>query len=67
MFLNITTSEKKIGFLLIETFRKLINPQNYGHLEAGGLLLFIRVSKNFVFMPDTNSSSNVGGHLRNNF
>ena len=26
-----TTSEMKTGFLLIEVFRKLINPQNYGH------------------------------------
>jgi hypothetical protein len=28
-----TTSEKKTGFLLIETFRKLFNPQIEGHLE----------------------------------
>jgi hypothetical protein len=35
-FLRITTSEKKTGFLLIETFKKLVNPQNYGHLEMGG-------------------------------
>ena len=32
-FLKVTTSEKKIGFLLIETFRKLFNTQSYGHLE----------------------------------
>jgi hypothetical protein len=38
-FLNITTSEKKNGFLLIEIFRKLVNPQNYGHQGSilGGL------------------------------
>jgi len=32
-FLYITTSEKKNGFFLIETFRKLISPQNDGHLD----------------------------------
>jgi hypothetical protein len=30
---QVTTSEKKNGFLLIETFRKLFNAQNHGHLE----------------------------------
>jgi hypothetical protein len=30
-FLNVTTSEKKNGFLSIEGFGKLIKPQNYGH------------------------------------
>jgi len=29
--LYVTTSEKKNGFLLIEVFSKLFNPQNYGH------------------------------------
>ncbi len=39
IFLNITTSEKKIGLLLIETFKKPINTQNYGHQGSilGGL------------------------------
>ena len=32
-FPNFTTSKKRIGLLLIETFRRLINPQNYGHLD----------------------------------
>jgi hypothetical protein len=34
-----TTSEKKFGFLLIEVFRKLFNPQSYGHQGSilGGL------------------------------
>ncbi len=32
-FFFVTTLEKKNGFLLIETFRKLFNPQNYGHLD----------------------------------
>jgi hypothetical protein len=38
-FLNITTSEKKIGFLLIEIFRKLFNPQISDHQGSilGGL------------------------------
>jgi hypothetical protein len=31
--LDCTTSKKKYGFLLIEVFRKLINPQNYGYLD----------------------------------
>ena len=35
-FSQITTSERENGFLLIETFRKLFNPQNQGHLETGG-------------------------------
>ena len=30
-FLKVTTYEKKTGFLLIETFKKPINTQNYGH------------------------------------
>jgi hypothetical protein len=38
-FLYCTTYEKKNGFLLIEVFRKLFNPQNYGHQGTilGGL------------------------------
>ena len=32
-FLFVTTSETKTGVLLIETFRKLFNSQNYGHRE----------------------------------
>src|SRR5210317_2158641 len=30
-FLYVTTSKKKLGFLLIAVFRKLINPQIEGH------------------------------------
>jgi hypothetical protein len=30
---QVTTSEVKTGLLLIETFRKLFNPQNDGHLD----------------------------------
>jgi hypothetical protein len=35
----VTTYEKKNGFFLIETFRKLFNPKNYGHQGSilGGL------------------------------
>jgi hypothetical protein len=40
-FLKITTGEKKTGFLLIEVFRKQINPQNDGHLVTGGHFLFV--------------------------
>jgi hypothetical protein len=52
-FLNVTTSEKKNGFLLIETFRKLFNPQNDDHQSSilGGLFLYCRVSKNLVYLP----------------
>jgi hypothetical protein len=32
-FLYVTTSKKENGFLLIEVFSKLINPQNDGHLD----------------------------------
>jgi hypothetical protein len=39
MFLKVTTPETKNGFLLIETFKKPINTQNYGHQGSilGGL------------------------------
>ncbi len=33
LFSNVTTAEKKSGLLLIEVFSKLINTQNYGHLD----------------------------------
>ena len=38
-FLNVTTCETKTDFLLIEVFRKLFNPQNYGRQGSilGGL------------------------------
>ena len=32
-FLFVTTYETESGFLLIEVFRKLINPQIEGHLD----------------------------------
>jgi hypothetical protein len=52
-FLFVSTYEKKNGFLLIGVFRKLFNTQKYGHQDSilGSLLLFIRVSKNFAFLP----------------
>jgi len=39
--LNVTTSEKKTGLLLIEVFSKLFNPQNYGYQGSilGGLII----------------------------
>ena len=41
---QITTGEEKLGLLLIEVFRKLINPQIDGHLDhlQGAIFLFIR-------------------------
>jgi hypothetical protein len=41
-FLLVTTSETKYGFLLIETFRKFFNTQNYGHQDSilGGLIIW---------------------------
>ena len=35
-FSFVTTSETKIGFLLIAVFERFFNPQNKGHLEACG-------------------------------
>ena len=41
IFLKVTIPEKKIGFLLIQIYRKLVNTQNYGHQGSilGALLL----------------------------
>jgi hypothetical protein len=39
---SITTSEAKTGALLIETFWKLFNAYENGHLATGGHLLFVR-------------------------
>jgi hypothetical protein len=52
-FSEVVTYMKKTGVLLIEVFRKHLNAQNYGHLGSvlGGLLLFVRISKNFAFQP----------------
>jgi len=36
-FLNITTSEKKTGFLLIEIFERFFNPKD-GHLKRVAIL-----------------------------
>ncbi len=46
-FLNITTYEKKTGFLLIEVFRKLFNTQNYGHQGTilGGLSYVVELNE----------------------
>jgi hypothetical protein len=33
----LTTDETENGLLLIELFKKLLNPHDYGHLETGGL------------------------------
>jgi len=39
-FLFVTGSETKISFLLIETFSKLVNPQNHGHPELIGVATY---------------------------
>jgi hypothetical protein len=41
--------------------KKLVNPQNKGHLVTGGLLLFVRVSKNSELWPVRDPQENVGG------
>jgi hypothetical protein len=43
--------QKETGFLLIKTFRKLVNPQNYGHQGSilGGLFFYFHLS---VDIPD---------------
>jgi len=58
-FFFVTTSEKKNGFLLIETYKttKWWPPGS----TLGGHLLFIRVSKNFAFQPIWGPRNNVGG------
>jgi len=64
-FLKVTTFEKKTGFLLIEVFSKLFNTQNYGHQGSilGGLLLFIRGSKNFAFLSISHPPNNARGQI----
>ena len=39
--LYVTTSETKIGFLLIAIFERQFKPQKDGHLMTGGHLLYI--------------------------
>jgi hypothetical protein len=45
--LNVTTYEKKNGFLLIEIFKTLFNPQNYAHQSSilGGLFYLRQLVK----------------------
>jgi hypothetical protein len=60
--LDVATSEKKTGFLLIAVFSKPFNPNNDGSPEAilGGYLLFIRVNGSFAFVPLKQNSLNEG-------
>ncbi len=60
LFLYVTNSKTKTGFLLIEVFRKLFNTQNYGHQGSilGGLLIWwvhsdlrLRKRQNTNFAP----------------
>jgi hypothetical protein len=62
-FLESTTSETKNGFLLIEVFRKLFNPQNNGHQGSilGGHFLYCRGCRDFVFKPNSFSTNKIGG------
>jgi hypothetical protein len=62
-FLFITTSEKKNGLLLIETFRKLFNPKNYGHLDQLRVDIYSLSggSKNFAFLSIPNSTDDAVG------
>jgi hypothetical protein len=61
--LYVTTYEKKNGFLLIETYKKLFNPQNDGHLDQlwVAIFLFIRVSSKSAFQPILNAQDNAVG------
>jgi hypothetical protein len=43
LFSYCMTSEKEIGLFLIETFRKLFNPQNNGHLDQFRVAVFLQV------------------------
>jgi hypothetical protein len=52
-----TTSEKESGFLLIETFRKLFNAQNDGHLDQLRVAIYylsgsVRMPGNSVLLPE---------------
>ena len=50
-FLQVTTYEKKNGFLLIEVFRRLFNSQKYGHQGSilGGLSYNSRFMESFIY------------------
>jgi hypothetical protein len=50
---KVTTYEKKNGFLLIEVFRKLVNPKNYGHqgLILGGHSPYAGISRKRQEIP----------------
>ena len=54
----------KTGLLLIDTFERLFNQNECGHLEVGGRLLFVRGSRNFAFQPIEPHQNNAGGFIR---
>ncbi len=53
--LESTTYETENGFLLIETFRKLFNPQNNGHLDQLWVAIGVSIK--------SNSSRGISGSL----
>jgi hypothetical protein len=40
----------KTGLLLIDTFERLFNQNECGHLEVGGRLLFVRGRRDVAFL-----------------
>ena len=57
--------ESKKVLLLIEIFRKLINPQNYGHLDPLQVAFYhFRGSKNLAFQLNSHPPNNVRGQIR---
>ena len=60
LLLNVTTYERKNGFLLIEVFRNRFNPQNDGHLEQFRVAIYSFYF--FVDIPDNNSKILITEH-----
>jgi hypothetical protein len=62
-----TTSEKKIGFLLIEIFRKLFNTQNDGHqgFDPWWPFLYVRASSKHLKHATFYHQNNARGLLVN--
>jgi hypothetical protein len=65
LFSNITTSETKTGFLLIETFRdaKRWTPGS----TLGGHFLYVRGNKNFTILPISHTLINAVVFIRTLF
>jgi len=41
IILNVTTCERELGFLLVDTFMTNFNPNENGHLETSGIFTSI--------------------------